>query len=82
MIMVWRILSLAGLFILAIFVTPLLSVPAALWYAARWYAPELIVFGLFIDIYFGAAAAWPFYTAAAGAIVLAAELSKRYLMIK
>lgn len=80
--MIERAISLSVLFILAIFITPVLSAPIALWYAFRWFAPELVIMAFFIDTYFGTYGDWPIYTISIALIILTAELAKRYLMIK
>lgn len=80
--MIWRLLSLIGLFLITTFTTPLLSLPLAIWYAVRYFAPELILVGAMLDSYFNVAATWPHYTVGAGVIVLVSELVKRHLIFK
>jgi|GEM_PF-5923325 len=79
--MIIRILTFLLLFIISIFITPLLTIPLAIWYTLHWYAPELILGAILIDIYFGTAH-WPYYTIMALILIILAEISKRYLMLK
>jgi len=76
----------ASLFIstllVTVFVTRILALPLAAYYAYRYFAVELVVLAFLIDVYFGQASNWPFYTLSAFLIVFAAESAKRYLMLQ
>ena len=65
----------------AVFLPIWLVIPLAVAYAVRFWAIELVVFGALIDAYFGAVTAWPYYTLAAIAIVVTAELAKQHLTL-
>lgn len=80
--MIWRLISIVGIFLVTIFTTPLLSLPLSVWYSFHFFAPELIVLGAVLDSYFNIAGAWPYYTIGTALIVLGAELSKRHFMFK
>lgn len=80
--MIYRIISFIAVLIGSVFLTPLLSLPLACLYAFYYFAPELILLGFFIDIYFGQASQWPIYIIGTTTIVLAAEASKQYLLFK
>ncbi len=80
--MITRILSLAFLIILSIFITPLVSLPFAIWYSYRWLGIELIVVGVFFDIYFGPTSVAPTYTIAAFSIIILVQTAKNFLMLK
>ena len=80
--MIARIAFFIGIFLTSIFATPLLLIPAAILYSTQYFAPELLIVGLLIDTYFGAASGWPWYTIGAFLIVLGSEIAKRYLFLK
>lgn len=80
--MAYRLLYLALLLVVGIFVTPIISLPLALLYAMRWYALELILIGYVFDVYFGGVADMPYYTIVLALLVFVAEIAKRFLMIK
>ena len=71
----------AGLiiFVVSIFVPPLVILPLAILHALSWFALELIVFAALIDIYFGVVSDLPYYTLSAIVIVLVVEYLKPYL---
>ena len=77
-----RAIFIVLIFLSVLFTSPWLAAPFAAIYALRWFAPELLIIGAVVDIYFGVADAWPFYTIGAFVIVLAAELGKRHVMLK
>lgn len=68
------LLCLAGLFIHPLIVTPFIFL-----YAMRWYAPELLLLAALLDGYFHAVSSWPLYMLGVFALVLGAELTKKYL---
>lgn len=80
--MLYRFIYLGLLLITGLFVTPIISLPLALLYAMRWYAPELIMIGYVFDVYFGGVADIPYYTIGLALLILIAEISKRFLMVK
>ena len=80
--MIYRAIHFLLLFILGIFVTPLISLPVAFFYAMRYFAPELILVGYLFDVYFGALFDFPYYTLVAGLIILSTEIAKRFLMLQ
>ena len=80
--MIFRILSFISIIILSVFITPLISLPIVFWYTLRWYAPEIIILGLIIDSFFGAASGFPYYATAAFLLVISAEFAKSSLMLK
>lgn len=67
--------------ILGVFITPLITLPLAVFYALRWYAIELVLLGYIFDTYFGHVANWPYYTLTLAALVLISEFAKKYLML-
>lgn len=77
-----RVILISLIFLSAIFTTPWLTLPFAAMYSLRWYAPELLMIGCVIDIYFGVSGTWPIYTVTAFVLVMAAELGKKHVMLK
>ena len=71
----------AGLiiFIVSIFVPPLVILPLAILHSLSWFALELIIFAALIDVYFGVVSGLPYYTLGAIIIVLVVEYLKPYL---
>lgn len=65
---------------LSVLVSPWLLLPVACLHALAWFAWELILIGLCVDVYFGAASGLPYYTLAAIVLVSAAEWVKPQLL--
>lgn len=63
-------------FLSAIFLAPVFLLPLAALYAFAFFAPELVVFGALIDLYFGYAGAIPLYVTGASILVVLAEFLK------
>lgn len=80
--MFFRISYFLGLFILAIFVTPVLVLPLTFFYAMRWYAIEILLLGYLFDVYFGIVSSFPYYTVSSFVVLIFAEISKKYLLVK
>jgi len=67
------------IFVVSVFVSPLIILPLAVLHALSWFSLELIVFGVLIDAYFGISSDYPYYTLSALGIVFIAEFIKPYL---
>lgn len=67
------------MFVAALFFSLWLVAPLAVAYSLVFFAPELIVFGVLIDAYFGFGNAVPVYVIGASLIVVVSELLKPHL---
>lgn len=76
----FRLIHLILLIIAAIFLSPLFALPLAVLYSFRYYAPELVIIGLLLDVYFGVVSNWPEYTIFAFIIVIVGEMARRYII--
>lgn len=74
-----RIIAFILIVLGVLFFSPWLMLPFVIAYAFVWRAYELLLLSACIDAYFGAASMIPYYTLAAGCIIILLESIKPHL---